>query len=53
MAAVAYDKEAKMNQDEGLGRDSISNITFLANNADSSNLHEFFPPKLETDRQVY
>ena len=47
--AVAYDKEAKINQDQTeVDRNSISNITFLNNNADRSNLHELFPPKLAT-----
>ena len=49
MAAVAYGKEAKMNEDQTeVDRDSIYNITFLANNANRNNLHEFFPPKLPT-----
>ena len=49
VAAVAYGKEAKMNEDQTeVDRDSIYNITFLANNANRNNLHEFFPPKLPT-----
>jgi len=47
--AVAYDKEDKMSsQHTDLDKNSITNITFLANNADRTNLHEFFPPKLTT-----
>ena len=46
---VAYDKDAEIETDQAEGN-TISNITFLDDNGDSSNLHEFFPPSMQKIR---
>ena len=43
---VAYDKDAEIKTDQTEGN-AVSNITFLDDNGDSSNLHEFFPPSMQ------
>ena len=49
-AAVAYDKDAEMKTDQTEGN-TVSNITFLDDKGDSSNLHEFLPPSKQTISQ--
>ena len=45
-AAVAYDKDAAMKTDQ-TEENTVSNIIFLDDKGDSSNLHEFFPPSMQ------
>ena len=44
--AVVYDG-TKEEGGTGSGGNAVTNITFLDDNGDTSNLHEFFPPNLQ------
>eukprot|EP00092_Neocalanus_flemingeri_P038597 GFUD01042026.1.p1 GENE.GFUD01042026.1~~GFUD01042026.1.p1 ORF type:complete len:306 (-),score=84.83 GFUD01042026.1:18-935(-) len=46
-AAAVYSREAKLTHDQtNMVRNSNSNLTFHSNNAENSNLHEYYPPNL-------
>merc|ERR1712106_1185951 len=46
--AVSFDKNKKTEPDQIDGGNAVTNITFLDDNGDTSHLHEFFPPSMQT-----